>query len=338
MSENRGPGLHRRAQRGDQGARACLRGDGRLLSRHPVLDPWCTTRSGRRRSSSARSGSGSTECRIWPKAEMWLEVVVARHRGGSRISPTPGVVRCDEVEKLPPDLDGFWILNPAGIVHLVCSPESDLEAEETAEDFDAELTDPSAVRRPLAATGAQAGQLDRRGIDLKARAADAARQRRRQLLVVELGGVAAGTTDEEVGLVRPGRRRAADIGVETVDPMDQTLAAEELQRPIDRRRCHAAAAVRRAGPGSGRRRSAQWLRQTSSSTWRAAPSDVRRARAHRSCAWLTAGVDAMADDRAARRRNGAGGFNGRHRRDLISPSVLRSSAAQENARAVWPGQ
>jgi hypothetical protein len=41
------------------------------------------------------------------------------------------VVRCDEVEKLPPDLDGFWIMNPAGIVHLVCSPEADAEAEAT---------------------------------------------------------------------------------------------------------------------------------------------------------------------------------------------------------------
>ena len=26
---------------------------------------------------------------------------------------------------LKPDLDGFWILNPAGIVHLVCSPEAE---------------------------------------------------------------------------------------------------------------------------------------------------------------------------------------------------------------------
>jgi hypothetical protein len=32
-------------------------------------------------------------------------------------------VRCDPIEKLPPGFDGCWILNPAGIVHLVRGPE-----------------------------------------------------------------------------------------------------------------------------------------------------------------------------------------------------------------------
>ena len=36
-----------------------------------------------------------------------------------------GVVRRDEVEKLPDGFNGFWVCNPAGIIHLVsgsCGP------------------------------------------------------------------------------------------------------------------------------------------------------------------------------------------------------------------------
>jgi catechol 2,3-dioxygenase-like lactoylglutathione lyase family enzyme len=57
------------------------------------------------------------------QAEMWLEVVAPDTGAAARRLAAAGVVRCDEVEKLPPDLDGFWILNPAGVVHLVCAPE-----------------------------------------------------------------------------------------------------------------------------------------------------------------------------------------------------------------------
>ena len=62
------------------------------------------------------------------QGEMWLEVVSPDTAAAARYLADSGVVRCDEVEKLPPDLDGFWVLNPAGIVHLVCAPESDAEA------------------------------------------------------------------------------------------------------------------------------------------------------------------------------------------------------------------
>ena len=65
------------------------------------------------------------------QGEMWLELVAADTGAAARHLAANGVVRCDEVEKLPPDLDGFWIMNPAGIVHLVCSPEADAEAEAT---------------------------------------------------------------------------------------------------------------------------------------------------------------------------------------------------------------
>jgi hypothetical protein len=59
------------------------------------------------------------------QAEMWLELIAPDTASAARHLSAAGVVRCDEVEKLPPDLDGFWILNPAGIVHLVCAPEHD---------------------------------------------------------------------------------------------------------------------------------------------------------------------------------------------------------------------
>jgi len=59
------------------------------------------------------------------QAEMWLEVIAPDTTEAGQHLAGAGVVRCDEVEKLPPDLDGFWILNPAGIVHLVCAPESE---------------------------------------------------------------------------------------------------------------------------------------------------------------------------------------------------------------------
>jgi len=56
---------------------------------------------------------------------MWLELVASDTAAAAEHLAASGVVRCNEVERLPPDLDGFWILNPAGIVHLVCSPEAE---------------------------------------------------------------------------------------------------------------------------------------------------------------------------------------------------------------------
>ena len=65
------------------------------------------------------------------QAEMWLELIAPDTAEAASHLADAGVVRCDDVEKLPPDLDGFWILNPAGIVHLVCAPESDEVGSET---------------------------------------------------------------------------------------------------------------------------------------------------------------------------------------------------------------
>jgi hypothetical protein len=54
------------------------------------------------------------------QAETWFEVctddldAAAAHLNGH------GVVRRDEIEKLPDNFKGFWVTNAAGIIHLVC--------------------------------------------------------------------------------------------------------------------------------------------------------------------------------------------------------------------------
>lgn len=58
------------------------------------------------------------------QAEVWLElqaepVAAAAHLGRH------GVVRCDQIEPLPQGFKGFWIADPAGIVHLVADPSED---------------------------------------------------------------------------------------------------------------------------------------------------------------------------------------------------------------------
>lgn len=35
-----------------------------------------------------------------------------------------GVVRCDEVEPLDEGFEGFWIMSPANIVHMVRRPDA----------------------------------------------------------------------------------------------------------------------------------------------------------------------------------------------------------------------
>jgi catechol 2,3-dioxygenase-like lactoylglutathione lyase family enzyme len=57
------------------------------------------------------------------QSEVWLEVTaddldLARsHLAGA------GVVRCDAIEPLPPDFQGFWIMNPASVVHMVAQAQ-----------------------------------------------------------------------------------------------------------------------------------------------------------------------------------------------------------------------
>jgi catechol 2,3-dioxygenase-like lactoylglutathione lyase family enzyme len=53
------------------------------------------------------------------QAEIWLEVKTDDPAAAARHLNTRKVVRCDGVEELPKGFDGFWISNPAGIIHLV---------------------------------------------------------------------------------------------------------------------------------------------------------------------------------------------------------------------------
>ena len=53
------------------------------------------------------------------QAELWLEIDSDDTAAAADHLAAHGIVRCDEIEKLPADLDGFWIANPANIVHLV---------------------------------------------------------------------------------------------------------------------------------------------------------------------------------------------------------------------------
>lgn len=65
-------------------------------------------------------------CRLWidrvetaSHAEVWLQLDTPDPAAAAKAAKAAGLVRCDEIEKLPDGFDGFWIQNPASIVHLV---------------------------------------------------------------------------------------------------------------------------------------------------------------------------------------------------------------------------
>ena len=107
------------------------------------------------------------------QGEMWLELVASDTAAAAEHLEAAGVVRCNEVEKLPPDLDGFWILNPAGIVHLVCSPGGRGVADGGAPPAPWSGVGRGSAGRLAAAARAQAGQLDRGAVDLEGAPLDA---------------------------------------------------------------------------------------------------------------------------------------------------------------------
>ncbi len=53
------------------------------------------------------------------QAEVWLEITTDDTAAADAYLKERKIVRCDGVETLPEGFDGFWISNPAGIVHLV---------------------------------------------------------------------------------------------------------------------------------------------------------------------------------------------------------------------------
>ena len=53
------------------------------------------------------------------QSELWLEIVTDDTKEAAAILADAGIVRCDEIENLGSDFDGYWISSPASIVHLV---------------------------------------------------------------------------------------------------------------------------------------------------------------------------------------------------------------------------
>ncbi len=53
------------------------------------------------------------------QAELWLEIETRDAKRAAAYLDAQGVTRCDAIEALPEGFDGLWIMNPAGIVHLV---------------------------------------------------------------------------------------------------------------------------------------------------------------------------------------------------------------------------
>ena len=51
--------------------------------------------------------------------ETWFEIYADDLKEAARYLDKQGVVRRDEIEKLPDNFKGFWITNAAGIIHLV---------------------------------------------------------------------------------------------------------------------------------------------------------------------------------------------------------------------------
>ena len=60
-------------------------------------------------------------CPKMSQAELWLDIGTNDTKAAARHLAAQGVTRCDAIEELPKDFDGFWIANAAGIVHIVSS-------------------------------------------------------------------------------------------------------------------------------------------------------------------------------------------------------------------------
>jgi len=53
------------------------------------------------------------------QAEVWLELSTDDAKEAEAHLAAMNTIRCDAIEPLPEDFKGFWIQNPADIVHIV---------------------------------------------------------------------------------------------------------------------------------------------------------------------------------------------------------------------------
>lgn len=58
------------------------------------------------------------------RVETWFEIIVDDTAQAAEYLERAGATRCDHVEPLPESIDGFWISNPAGVVHLIYDPSA----------------------------------------------------------------------------------------------------------------------------------------------------------------------------------------------------------------------
>jgi catechol 2,3-dioxygenase-like lactoylglutathione lyase family enzyme len=66
-------------------------------------------------------GSGIDREEHISQAEIWLEIVTNDVESAEKYLKNKGVDRRDRIEELPGGYKGFWITNPADIIHLVSS-------------------------------------------------------------------------------------------------------------------------------------------------------------------------------------------------------------------------
>jgi hypothetical protein len=57
------------------------------------------------------------------QSEIWLEFITSDASAAAPVVAQNGFVRCDDIEPLPEGYAGFWVMNPAAIVHLVSEKE-----------------------------------------------------------------------------------------------------------------------------------------------------------------------------------------------------------------------
>jgi len=53
------------------------------------------------------------------QAEIWLEIVTDDITAAAEYFAKNGCIRRDEIEPLPEGFKGFWLANPANIIHLI---------------------------------------------------------------------------------------------------------------------------------------------------------------------------------------------------------------------------
>lgn len=60
------------------------------------------------------------------QTEIWLEIIADDIEAASKYFDTKNINRCDSIEKLPNNFNGFWIAAPGNVVHLVSKEQTQI--------------------------------------------------------------------------------------------------------------------------------------------------------------------------------------------------------------------